>query len=165
MKCPVCDQVTLREVEKSGVLIDICPSCKGVWLDRGELEKLMQSINETQEEFEQLQSQVAAQLPRTSIDQSYNPNEQRANQQSFNQQSSNQQQYTQQPYNQQNYGHVQPNYQQQHNQQPNYQQSNYQQPYNKDSYKHDDSKYGYDKYGRPYKKKKKTVFSVFEDLF
>ncbi|WP_308860044.1 TFIIB-type zinc ribbon-containing protein [Paenibacillus endoradicis] len=155
MKCPVCDQVTLREVEKSGVLIDICPSCKGVWLDRGELEKLMQSINETQEEFEQLQSQVATQHLRTSMDQSYNPNEQKANQQPF----------TQQPYSQQTFGNVQQNYQQANHQQPNYQQSNYEQPYNKDSHKHGDSKYGYDKYGRPYKKKKKTVFSVFEDLF
>jgi Zn-finger nucleic acid-binding protein len=30
----------MREVEKAGVMIDICPDCKGVWLDRGELEKL-----------------------------------------------------------------------------------------------------------------------------
>jgi len=32
----------MREVEKAGVLLDICPGCKGVWLDRGELEKLIQ---------------------------------------------------------------------------------------------------------------------------
>lgn len=41
MKCPVCDE-SMREVEKSGVALDICPGCKGVWLDRGELEKLME---------------------------------------------------------------------------------------------------------------------------
>ncbi len=41
MQCPVCDE-RLREVERSGVMIDICPGCKGVWLDRGELEKLLQ---------------------------------------------------------------------------------------------------------------------------
>jgi len=41
MKCPVCDE-KMREVEKAGVVIDICPGCKGVWLDRGELEKLYQ---------------------------------------------------------------------------------------------------------------------------
>jgi N utilization substance protein A len=40
MNCPVCGQ-SLREVERSGVAIDICPGCKGVWLDRGELEKLI----------------------------------------------------------------------------------------------------------------------------
>lgn len=40
MKCPVCDE-TLREVQKHGVSVDICPGCKGVWLDRGELEKII----------------------------------------------------------------------------------------------------------------------------
>ncbi len=41
MKCPVCDE-TLREVQKHGVTVDICPGCKGVWLDRGELEKIVE---------------------------------------------------------------------------------------------------------------------------
>lgn len=41
MNCPVCDE-RLREVEKNGINIDVCPSCKGVWLDRGELEKLIE---------------------------------------------------------------------------------------------------------------------------
>jgi Zn-finger nucleic acid-binding protein len=31
----------MKEVERLGVSIDICPGCKGVWLDRGELEKLI----------------------------------------------------------------------------------------------------------------------------
>jgi Zn-finger nucleic acid-binding protein len=39
MQCPVCDE-RQREVEEYGVAVDICPSCKGVWLDRGELEKV-----------------------------------------------------------------------------------------------------------------------------
>lgn len=51
MKCPVCDNVSMREVEKEGVLIDICPSCKGVWLDRGELDKLLQGVRELREPF------------------------------------------------------------------------------------------------------------------
>lgn len=51
MNCPVCYDVRMREVEKNGVLIDICPDCKGVWLDRGELEKLMQDVREVREEF------------------------------------------------------------------------------------------------------------------
>lgn len=46
MKCPVCNDVRMREVEKDGVLIDVCPDCKGVWLDRGELEKLLKEIND-----------------------------------------------------------------------------------------------------------------------
>ncbi len=41
MKCPLCD-VPMREVNRRGVQIDICPECKGVWLDRGELEKLIE---------------------------------------------------------------------------------------------------------------------------
>lgn len=34
MNCPICNDVRMREVEKEGVAIDVCPSCKGVWLDR-----------------------------------------------------------------------------------------------------------------------------------
>lgn len=51
MKCPVCNDVRMREVEKDGVLIDVCPECKGVWLDRGELEKLMSEIREIRPAF------------------------------------------------------------------------------------------------------------------
>jgi len=40
MQCPVCDD-RMKEVERSGITIDICPSCRGVWLDRGELDKLI----------------------------------------------------------------------------------------------------------------------------
>lgn len=39
LTCPVC-QGGMREVNKNGVLIDTCTQCRGVWLDRGELEKL-----------------------------------------------------------------------------------------------------------------------------
>ncbi|HEY3378005.1 MAG TPA: zf-TFIIB domain-containing protein [Armatimonadota bacterium] len=41
MNCPVCD-APLRAIQKYGVEIDICPGCKGVWLDRGELEKIIE---------------------------------------------------------------------------------------------------------------------------
>jgi len=41
MNCPVCDG-RLRAIEKYGVEIDICPDCKGIWLDRGELEKILE---------------------------------------------------------------------------------------------------------------------------
>ena len=33
----------MQTVERSGVQFDMCPTCRGVWLDRGELEKLMES--------------------------------------------------------------------------------------------------------------------------
>ncbi len=42
MRCPLCD-VSMREVERRGVRIDVCPECRGVWLDRGELEKLLEA--------------------------------------------------------------------------------------------------------------------------
>ena len=41
MKCPVCKDVTLLMSEKKGVEIDYCPDCRGIWLDRGELEKII----------------------------------------------------------------------------------------------------------------------------
>ena len=41
MKCPVCTDITLLMTERQGVEIDYCPSCRGVWLDRGELDKLI----------------------------------------------------------------------------------------------------------------------------
>lgn len=40
MKCPI-DNETLVMTERSGVEIDYCPKCRGVWLDRGELEKII----------------------------------------------------------------------------------------------------------------------------
>ncbi|OAB31608.1 cytoplasmic protein [Paenibacillus macquariensis subsp. defensor] len=51
MKCPICDGVRMREVDKNGVHIDVCPECKGVWLDRGELDKLMSGIQEVRQEY------------------------------------------------------------------------------------------------------------------
>lgn len=40
MNCPSC-QTVMREREKESVIIDVCPNCKGMWLDHGELEKLV----------------------------------------------------------------------------------------------------------------------------
>lgn len=42
MKCPVCADATLLMSERQSVEIDYCPACRGVWLDRGELDKLIQ---------------------------------------------------------------------------------------------------------------------------
>lgn len=42
MRCPVCPDAVLVMSERSGVEIDYCPSCRGVWLDRGELDKILQ---------------------------------------------------------------------------------------------------------------------------
>lgn len=40
MKCPVCIDVDLKIAERQGVEIDYCPYCRGVWLDRGDLDKI-----------------------------------------------------------------------------------------------------------------------------
>ena len=40
MRCPV-DETTLVMSERSGIEIDYCPQCRGVWLDRGELDKII----------------------------------------------------------------------------------------------------------------------------
>lgn len=42
MRCPVCADEKLVITERQGVEIDYCPSCRGVWLDRGELDKILE---------------------------------------------------------------------------------------------------------------------------
>lgn len=41
MKCPTCPDTPLVMAERQGVEIDYCPACRGIWLDRGELDKLL----------------------------------------------------------------------------------------------------------------------------
>lgn len=42
MKCPRCTETVLVVSDRQGVEIDHCPQCRGVWLDRGELDKLIE---------------------------------------------------------------------------------------------------------------------------
>lgn len=42
MKCPNCLESALVMADRRGVEIDYCPACRGVWLDRGELDKLIE---------------------------------------------------------------------------------------------------------------------------
>ncbi len=42
MNCPVCASVQLVMSERQGIEIDYCPQCRGVWLDRGELDKVIE---------------------------------------------------------------------------------------------------------------------------
>ena len=41
MKCPNCNE-TLLMTERNNIEIDYCPSCRGVWLDKGELDKMLE---------------------------------------------------------------------------------------------------------------------------
>ena len=47
MNCPVCNNVSLVMSERQGIEIDYCPQCRGVWLDRGELDKIIDRSVET----------------------------------------------------------------------------------------------------------------------
>ncbi len=67
MKCPVCRDSDLVMSERSGVEIDYCPSCRGVWLDRGELDKIIErsSMQSTQSSHKE---QPSYQQPRGDYD-------------------------------------------------------------------------------------------------
>lgn len=51
MNCPRCQGTVLDERERDGVVVDVCLECKGVWLDRGELEKLIARASREYDEF------------------------------------------------------------------------------------------------------------------
>ncbi|WP_026176953.1 zf-TFIIB domain-containing protein [Desulfurispora thermophila] len=53
MHCPHC-QVEMVPASKQGVLIDVCPRCRGIWLDRGELEKIMERVAQSVVDYDQL---------------------------------------------------------------------------------------------------------------
>lgn len=42
MKCPACKEPDLIMSERQGIEIDYCPNCRGIWLDRGELDKIIE---------------------------------------------------------------------------------------------------------------------------
>ena len=44
MKCPVCKTPDLLLSEREGIEIDYCSTCRGIWLDRGELDKLLARV-------------------------------------------------------------------------------------------------------------------------
>jgi len=45
MNCPICN-VELVMAERHGVEIDYCPKCRGIWLDRGELDKIIDRVEQ-----------------------------------------------------------------------------------------------------------------------
>ncbi len=54
MNCPTCN-ITLLMTDRQGVEIDYCPQCRGIWLDRGELEKIIDRSNGNYPEMNQPQ--------------------------------------------------------------------------------------------------------------
>jgi uncharacterized protein len=53
VNCPV-DDSTLLLAERQGVELDYCPECRGVWLDRGELDKLVRRDDDGEDEGRRL---------------------------------------------------------------------------------------------------------------
>ncbi len=49
MRCPLCS-VGMREVPRRGLKIDVCPECRGVWLDAGEMERLLEGAGAWEDE-------------------------------------------------------------------------------------------------------------------
>lgn len=71
MLCPTCANTQLVLAERSGVEIDYCPKCRGIWLDRGELDKLVERAATmasppppVQQQHPVQQSQYSTQPPR-----------------------------------------------------------------------------------------------------
>ncbi len=60
MKCPVCKDVTLLMTEKKGIEVDYCPECRGIWLDRGELEKLIEKEISYNDEYYERKTSLKA---------------------------------------------------------------------------------------------------------
>jgi Zn-finger nucleic acid-binding protein len=60
MKCPNCPDSKLTLAERQGIEIDYCPDCRGVWLDRGELDKIIERASSA---MESAQPQRAPQMP------------------------------------------------------------------------------------------------------
>lgn len=48
MKCPRCETTSLEERQREGLTVDVCLGCRGIWLDRGELERLIATAVEEQ---------------------------------------------------------------------------------------------------------------------
>ncbi len=48
MKCPVCNDIDLAMTDRQGIEIDYCPRCRGIWLDRGELDRLIERAERTE---------------------------------------------------------------------------------------------------------------------
>jgi uncharacterized protein len=67
MKCPAC-QTLLTIADRQGVEIDYCPSCRGVWLDRGELDKLLERARRDEDSHRELEDSDDRRPPASGYD-------------------------------------------------------------------------------------------------
>jgi Zn-finger nucleic acid-binding protein len=73
MKCPACQQPDLVMSERAGIEVDYCPQCRGVWLDRGELDKIIERSNQFDQRDDRSRQPVQDQTYRRSdsVDEDY----------------------------------------------------------------------------------------------
>lgn len=57
LMCPNCEE-GMQAIQRNEVEIDVCPKCRGVWLDRGELEKLLGAVRETEKDYREMERSV-----------------------------------------------------------------------------------------------------------
>lgn len=57
MNCPCCPESNLVLSERQGIEIDYCPKCRGIWLDRGELDKIIEKTKESTPEHRRTEVQ------------------------------------------------------------------------------------------------------------
>ena len=62
MTCPRCNSTSLVELDRAGILIDRCTRCRGIWLDRGELDKLIAADREPEQDRDE--DDLQADIPR-----------------------------------------------------------------------------------------------------
>jgi uncharacterized protein len=72
MKCPI-DGSDLTMTERQGIEIDYCPQCRGVWLDRGELDKIIDRAAQPAQQASFAQPQQAAPGPFSYPERQYDP--------------------------------------------------------------------------------------------
>jgi len=69
MKCPVCVDTRLVISERQAIEIDYCPECRGVWLDRGELDKIIQRSStqtmQSKDKYNELEAKQHSRASRT----------------------------------------------------------------------------------------------------
>ena len=72
MLCPVCKTVNLAMTDRQGIEVDYCPACRGIWLDRGELDRLIERAERA--EYSERAGQSAAPAPAQAPPQYGHPN-------------------------------------------------------------------------------------------
>jgi uncharacterized protein len=63
VNCPRCPSAVLMMTDRSGIEIDYCPQCRGVWLDRGELDKIIERSAPTPVAVAPMAAPTSAALP------------------------------------------------------------------------------------------------------